>query len=35
MSKNKRADIEFEESSANVFVDLSLESADELFTQKI
>jgi predicted XRE-type DNA-binding protein len=33
MSKNQRADIEFEESSGNVFADLGLEDADEPFTR--
>ena len=33
MSKNKHANIEFEESSGNVFADLGLEDADELFTR--
>jgi predicted XRE-type DNA-binding protein len=33
MSKNKHANIEFGESSGNVFADLGLEDADELFTR--
>ena len=33
MSKSKHASIEFEESSGNVFADLGLEDADELFTR--
>ena len=33
MSKAKRAGIEYEESSGNVFADLGLEDADELFTR--
>ena len=33
MSKNKHTNIEFEESSGNVFADLGLEDADELFTR--
>ena len=33
MSKVKRTDIEYEESSGNVFADLGLEDADELFTR--
>src|SRR3974390_759587 len=33
MSKNKHAEIEYEESSGNVFADLDLEDADELFTR--
>ncbi len=33
MRKDKHADIEFEESSGNVFADLGLEDADELFTR--
>ena len=33
MSKNKHANIEFEESSGNDFADLGLEDADELFTR--
>ena len=33
MSKNEQANIEYEESSGNVFVDLGLEDADELFTR--
>jgi predicted XRE-type DNA-binding protein len=33
MSKAKRAGIEYEESSGNVFEDLGLEDADELFTR--
>jgi predicted XRE-type DNA-binding protein len=33
MSKAKRTDIEYEESSGNVFADLGLDDADELFTR--
>ena len=33
MSKNDRAGIEFEEGSGNVFADLGLKDADELFTR--
>jgi predicted XRE-type DNA-binding protein len=33
MSKAKQADIEYEESSGNVFADLGLDDADELFTR--
>jgi predicted XRE-type DNA-binding protein len=33
MSRAKRSDIAFEESSGNVFADLGLEDADELFTR--
>src|SRR5436309_11005259 len=33
MSKAERAGIEFEEGSGNVFADLGLEDADELFTR--
>ena len=33
MSKAKRAGIEYEESSGNVFADLGLDDADELFTR--
>ena len=33
MSKDRKPDIEFEESSGNVFADLGLEDADELFTR--
>ena len=33
MSKAKHAGIEYEESSGNVFADLGLEDADELFTR--
>jgi predicted XRE-type DNA-binding protein len=33
MAKAKRAGIEYEESSGNVFADLGLDEADELFTR--
>ena len=33
MSEDRKPDIEFEESSGNVFADLGLEDADELFTR--
>jgi predicted XRE-type DNA-binding protein len=33
MSRARRAGIEYEESSGNVFADLGLEDADELFTR--
>ncbi len=33
MSKNKHTSIEFEQSSGNVFADLGLKDADELFTR--
>ena len=33
MTKKKKADIEFEESSGNIFADLELEDADELYTR--
>jgi predicted XRE-type DNA-binding protein len=33
MGKHKQAGIEFEKSSGNVFADLGLEDADELFTR--
>jgi predicted XRE-type DNA-binding protein len=33
MSKNNQMSIEFEESSGNVFADLGLDDADELFTR--
>jgi predicted XRE-type DNA-binding protein len=33
MSRNKEASIELEESSGNVFADLGLDDADELFTR--
>jgi predicted XRE-type DNA-binding protein len=33
MTKNNPTDIDFEESSGNVYADLGLEDADELFTR--